>query len=217
MRLRPCLRSYIDCRVKDISSPNRGVGLEQAPIAGSDRLSRRRRGASARHAPEHRIRRPLRRLCGARCGCASGPSDRRTGWRAARAATVSTARWCGSTRSRRDTGVHPLDALLREVAEAGVFVSTHPDVIMKLGTKDVLVDTREMGWGSDVHRLDTQEQLRSELGQRLAAGSTESSSSGAGIAARASGECKPCQAPRRSTHGALCSQGMHSEEAPRSR
>ena len=39
----------------------------------------------------------------------------------------------------------PLDALLREVAGAGVFVSTHPDVIMKLGTKDVLVDTREMG------------------------------------------------------------------------
>ena len=53
----------------------------------------------------------------------------------------------------------PLDAVLREVAAAGVFVSTHPDVIMKLGTKDVLVDTREMGWGSDVHRLDTLEQL----------------------------------------------------------
>ena len=66
----------------------------------------------------------------------------------------------------------PLDALLREVAEAGVFISTHPDVIMKLGTKDVLVDTRGMGWGSDVHRLDTLEQLRSELGRRLAAGST---------------------------------------------
>jgi len=66
----------------------------------------------------------------------------------------------------------PLDALLREVAVAGVFVSTHPDVIMKLGTKDVLVDTREMGWGSDVHRVETSEQLRSEVGRRLAAGST---------------------------------------------
>ena len=64
----------------------------------------------------------------------------------------------------------PLDALLREVAAAGVFVSTHPDVIMKLGTKDVLVDTREMGWGSDVHRLDTLEQLRAELAERLAGG-----------------------------------------------
>ncbi|MDQ6638899.1 MAG: Cj0069 family protein [Pseudomonadota bacterium] len=65
----------------------------------------------------------------------------------------------------------PLDALLREVADAGVIVSTHPDVIMKLGTKDVLIETREMGWGSDVHRLDTLEQLRAELGDRLDCGS----------------------------------------------
>jgi hypothetical protein len=63
-----------------------------------------------------------------------------------------------------------LDSVLREVAEAGVFVSTHPDVIMKLGTKDVLVDTREMGWGSDVFRLDTLAQLRTELSTRLSAG-----------------------------------------------
>jgi hypothetical protein len=65
----------------------------------------------------------------------------------------------------------PLDALLREVADAGVFVSTHPDVIMKLGTKDVLVDTRAMGWGSDVCRLDNLEQLRVKLAGRLAGGS----------------------------------------------
>jgi hypothetical protein len=64
----------------------------------------------------------------------------------------------------------PLDALLREVAAAGVFVSTHPDVIMKLGTKDVLFDTRAMGWGSDVHRLDSLGQLRAELRERIAAG-----------------------------------------------
>ena len=63
-----------------------------------------------------------------------------------------------------------LDALLREVAAQGVFVSTHPDVILKLGTKDVLVDTREMAWGSDVHRIDSLAQLRSELSARLAAG-----------------------------------------------
>lgn len=65
-----------------------------------------------------------------------------------------------------------LDAVLREVAGAGVFVSTHPDVIMKLGTKDVLVATREMGWGSDVYRLDTLAQLREELAERLRAGSS---------------------------------------------
>ena len=64
----------------------------------------------------------------------------------------------------------PLDAVLRDVAAAGVFVSAHPDAILKLGTKDVLVDTRAMGWGSDVHRLDTLEQLRTQLASRLAGG-----------------------------------------------
>jgi len=64
----------------------------------------------------------------------------------------------------------PLDAVLREVAAAGVFVSAHPDAVIKLGTKDVLVDTRDMGWGSDAHRLDTLEQLRSGVAARLAAG-----------------------------------------------
>jgi len=66
----------------------------------------------------------------------------------------------------------PLDAVLREVAGAGEFVSTRHDVIMKLGTKDVLADTRDGGWGSDVHRLDTPEQLRTGIGKPLAAGST---------------------------------------------
>jgi len=66
----------------------------------------------------------------------------------------------------------PLDAVLREVAAAGVFVSTHPDVVMKLGTKDVLVETRAMDWGSDVHRVDSLEQLRAEVGARLRSGET---------------------------------------------
>jgi hypothetical protein len=65
-----------------------------------------------------------------------------------------------------------LDSVLREVAAAGVFVSAHPDVIMQLGTKDVLFDTRKMGWGSDVLRLDTLAQLRTELSTRLLGGQT---------------------------------------------
>jgi hypothetical protein len=63
-----------------------------------------------------------------------------------------------------------LDALLREVAHAGVFVSTHPDSIVKLGTKDILLDTRDMPFGSDVHRLDSLRQLDADLPQRLHAG-----------------------------------------------
>jgi hypothetical protein len=42
-----------------------------------------------------------------------------------------------------------LDALLREVAAHGVWVSAHPDVILKMGTKDVLYHSRTMSWGCD--------------------------------------------------------------------
>lgn len=63
-----------------------------------------------------------------------------------------------------------LDALLREVAAAGVFVSTHPDIILKMGTKEVLVHTREMGWGCDTHLYHTAEQMNQELPLRLASG-----------------------------------------------
>jgi hypothetical protein len=63
-----------------------------------------------------------------------------------------------------------LDAMLREVAGAGIFVSAHPDIILKLGTKEVLYQTRQLGWGSDTHIYRTLEQLARELPGRLAAG-----------------------------------------------
>ena len=63
-----------------------------------------------------------------------------------------------------------LDALLREIAARGVWVSTHPDVILKMGTKEVLHRTRTMGWGCDTALYRTAEQMRAELPARLAAG-----------------------------------------------
>ncbi len=42
-----------------------------------------------------------------------------------------------------------LDPMLREVAARGVYVSAHPDVVARLGTKEVLYRTRALGWGSD--------------------------------------------------------------------
>jgi hypothetical protein len=63
-----------------------------------------------------------------------------------------------------------LDAMLREVAHAGVYISTHPDVILKLGTKDVLVDVRDLPFGSDAVRVDSLVQLADELPQRLLGG-----------------------------------------------
>jgi hypothetical protein len=41
-----------------------------------------------------------------------------------------------------------LDELLRDVSERGMWVSAHPDVIAKVGTKEVLYRTRGLGCGS---------------------------------------------------------------------
>jgi Domain of unknown function (DUF6815) len=63
-----------------------------------------------------------------------------------------------------------LDALLREVAARGVWVSAHPDVILRMGTKEVLYRTRAMDWGCDTALYRTAEAMRAELPARLAAG-----------------------------------------------
>lgn len=60
-----------------------------------------------------------------------------------------------------------LDVLLREVAAQGPWVSAHPDVILKMGTKEVLHRTRYLGWGTDTHIYRSVEALREELPPRL--------------------------------------------------
>ncbi len=76
--------------------------------------------------------------------------------------------WYNPIKGGRDRS--QLDAMLREVAAAGVFVSTHPDIILQLGTKEVLHQTRSLGWGSDTHLYRTMGDLRRELPARLAGG-----------------------------------------------
>jgi hypothetical protein len=49
-----------------------------------------------------------------------------------------------------------------------VWVSAHPDVILKMGTKEVLLDTQHMSWGTETHVYRTASQLREELAGRLA-------------------------------------------------
>lgn len=56
----------------------------------------------------------------------------------------------GATRDR-------VDALLREVAQQGVWVSAHPDVIDKLGVKRVLFTARELSCGSATHLYEALE------------------------------------------------------------
>lgn len=76
--------------------------------------------------------------------------------------------WCNPIEGarRRDR----LDALLRDVAGSGVLVSAHPDTIQRLGSKDVLWETRDLPFGSDVQRVDSAAQLQAELPQRLRSG-----------------------------------------------
>jgi hypothetical protein len=44
-----------------------------------------------------------------------------------------------------------LDAMLRDVASRGPWVSAHPDVTLKMGVKEVLHRTKRLGWGTDTH------------------------------------------------------------------
>ena len=63
-----------------------------------------------------------------------------------------------------------LDGVLRDVAAAGVWVSAHPDVIVKMGTKEVLYRTRTLGWGSDTQLYRSPGEFREAFPSRLASG-----------------------------------------------
>lgn len=74
--------------------------------------------------------------------------------------------WCNPIEGgrRRDR----LDAVLRTAAAQGVRVSAHPEAVWRLGTKDVLYATRELPFGSDVHRVDSLDELDDPAGPLLA-------------------------------------------------
>jgi hypothetical protein len=48
-----------------------------------------------------------------------------------------------------------LDAMLRDVASRGIWVSAHPDIILKMGVKEVLHRTKHLDWGTDTHLYRT--------------------------------------------------------------
>jgi len=54
--------------------------------------------------------------------------------------------WVDPIAAGRDRSI--LDRVLRDVASQGVLVHAHPDTILKMGTKDVLYDTRSLGGAS---------------------------------------------------------------------
>ena len=60
-----------------------------------------------------------------------------------------------------------LDAMLRDVASRGPWVSAHPDVILKMGVKEVLHRTKHLGWGTDTHLYRTPAAFREAFPSRL--------------------------------------------------
>jgi hypothetical protein len=128
--------------------------------------------------------------------------------------------WCNPSEGgrRRDR----LDAVLRQTSEAGVYVSTHPDTILKLGTKDVLVDVRDLPFGSDAVRVNSLSELAAELPRRLQRGARvlkqHRGQSGAGVwrveAVAGSPLVKTRHAQRGSEEGLLSMTGLLQRLAP---
>ena len=59
------------------------------------------------------------------------------------------------------------DSILRHVAENGTWLGSHPDVIQKMGTKEVLYRTRDVGWGADTVMYATFDEFRRGFPTRL--------------------------------------------------
>jgi hypothetical protein len=60
-----------------------------------------------------------------------------------------------------------LDALLRDVATGGRFVSAHPDAILKMGVKEVLHRTKHLGWGTETSLYRGVEEFRDAFPAQL--------------------------------------------------
>lgn len=61
-----------------------------------------------------------------------------------------------------------LDTLLLELAAQGVWVSAHPNTILRMGTKDVLFHTRSLGWGTDTQLYASVDEWKLRFPEHLA-------------------------------------------------
>jgi hypothetical protein len=52
----------------------------------------------------------------------------------------------------------------------GPWVSAHPDVILKMGVKEVLHRTKHLGWGADTHLYRSAPEFRRAFPERLQTG-----------------------------------------------
>ena len=73
--------------------------------------------------------------------------------------------WVNPLEQGRDRQL--LDTLLRESAQKHCFVSAHPDIILKIGTKEVLYSTRHMDWGGDTEIYGSPDEFRTRFPSSL--------------------------------------------------
>ncbi len=106
-----------------------------------------------------------------------------------------------------------LDAAARRRG-ARPWVSAHPDVILKMGVKEVLYRTRDLGWGADTHRYDSAAAFAAEFPQRLRAGGRACSSRIAATAARACGRSRRCRNAIPTVRVLHALRGSHPEDMP---
>ena len=57
--------------------------------------------------------------------------------------------------------------MLCDVAVRGPWVSAHPDVILKMGVKEVLYRTKHLGWGTDTHLYHSMAEFLAAFPRRL--------------------------------------------------
>jgi len=104
-----------------------------------------------------------------------------------------------------------LDALLRDVASRGPWVSAHPDVILKMGVKEVLFRTRHLGWGCDTHLYRTAAEFRAAFPRRLQSSGPRVIKQNRGNGGQ--GVWKVEQTPTRTGAVDTCASCMHYAEA----
>lgn len=63
-----------------------------------------------------------------------------------------------------------LDAVLLDVAAKGPWVSAHPDVIQKMGVKEVLHRTKHLGWGTETYLYRSMMDFLTDFQPRLRLG-----------------------------------------------
>jgi hypothetical protein len=54
-----------------------------------------------------------------------------------------------------------------DVVSTGRLISAYPDVILKMGVKEVLQRTRHLGWGTETHLYRRAEEFRDSIPARL--------------------------------------------------